>query len=51
MRTAQAHLVAWAGSNYLLFPLLAADYRKLGLIEYNGELRINSALLSVVLHD
>jgi len=26
-------------------------FRKLGLIEYNGELRINSSLLSVVLHD
>ena len=26
-------------------------FRKLGLIEYNGELKINSALLSVVLHD
>jgi CRP-like cAMP-binding protein len=26
-------------------------FRKLGLIEYNGGIRINSALLSVVLHD
>jgi CRP-like cAMP-binding protein len=26
-------------------------FRKLGLIEYNGELRINSSLLSVVLHE
>jgi CRP-like cAMP-binding protein len=26
-------------------------FRKLGLIEYNGELKINSALLSIVLHD
>ena len=26
-------------------------FRKLGLIEYNGGLKINSALLSVVLHD
>jgi CRP-like cAMP-binding protein len=26
-------------------------FRKLGLIEYNGELKINSSLLSVVLHD
>ena len=26
-------------------------FRKLGLIEYNGELKVNSALLSVVLHD
>lgn len=26
-------------------------FRKLGFIEYNGELRINSSLLSVVLHD
>ena len=26
-------------------------FRKLGLIEYNGGIRVNSALLSVVLHD
>ena len=26
-------------------------FRKLGLIEYNGEIKINSSLLSVVLHD
>lgn len=26
-------------------------FRKLGLIEYNGELRVHSALLNVVLHD
>ena len=26
-------------------------FRKLGLIEYNGDIKINSALLSVVLHD
>jgi CRP/FNR family cyclic AMP-dependent transcriptional regulator len=26
-------------------------FRKLGFIEYNGGLKINSALLSVVLHD
>ena len=26
-------------------------FRKLGLIEYNGGLKINSALLSIVLHD
>lgn len=26
-------------------------FRKLGLIEYNGELRVHSALLNIVLHD
>jgi hypothetical protein len=26
-------------------------FRKLGFIEYNGGLRINSSLLSIVLHD
>jgi CRP-like cAMP-binding protein len=26
-------------------------FRKLGFIEYNGELRINTSLLTVVLHD
>ena len=26
-------------------------FRKLGLIEYNGEITVNAALLSVVLHD
>ena len=26
-------------------------FRKLGFIEYNGELRVNNSLLTVVLHD
>jgi CRP/FNR family transcriptional regulator, cyclic AMP receptor protein len=26
-------------------------FRRLGLIEYNGGLKINSSLLSIVLHD
>ena len=26
-------------------------FRRLGLIEYNGTLKINSSLLSIVLHD
>jgi len=26
-------------------------FRKLGLIEYNGNLKVNSSLLSIVLHD
>ena len=26
-------------------------FRKLGFIEYNGELRVRSSLLGVVLHD
>jgi hypothetical protein len=26
-------------------------FRKLGFIEYNGELKIHSSLMSVVLHD
>ena len=26
-------------------------FRKLGLIDYNGELKVNSALLNVVLHE
>ena len=26
-------------------------FRKLGLIEYNGGLKINSSLLSIVLHE
>jgi hypothetical protein len=26
-------------------------FRKLGFIDYNGELRVHSALLNVVLHD
>ena len=31
--------------------VFTTQFRKLGLIEYNGTLKINSALLSVVLHD
>ena len=27
------------------------NFRKLGLIEYNGGLKVNSSLLSIVLHD
>jgi hypothetical protein len=26
-------------------------FRDLGLIEYNGEIKVNSSLLTVVLHD
>jgi hypothetical protein len=26
-------------------------FRKLGFIEYNGDLKINDSLLSIVLHD
>jgi CRP/FNR family transcriptional regulator, cyclic AMP receptor protein len=26
-------------------------FRKLGFIQYNGELRVNNSLLNVVLHD
>ena len=26
-------------------------FRKLGFIEYNGRLKVNSSLLSIVLHD
>jgi CRP/FNR family transcriptional regulator, cyclic AMP receptor protein len=26
-------------------------FRKLGLIEYNGELKVHSALLNVIIHD
>jgi CRP/FNR family transcriptional regulator, cyclic AMP receptor protein len=26
-------------------------FRKLGLIEYNGRLKVNSSLLTIVLHD
>jgi CRP/FNR family cyclic AMP-dependent transcriptional regulator len=26
-------------------------FRKLGLIEYNGDLKVHSSLLSVVVHD
>ena len=26
-------------------------FRKLGLIEYNGHLKVHSALLSIVVHD
>jgi DNA polymerase III delta prime subunit len=31
--------------------LLHEQVRKLGLIEYNGGLKVNSSLLSIVLHD
>jgi hypothetical protein len=31
--------------------LFMNKFRKLGLIEYNGGLKVNSSLLSIVLHE
>ena len=31
--------------------LFMTKFRKLGFIEYNGEIKINKSLLSVVLHE
>ena len=39
------------GSTRTRVNLFMNKFRKLGFIEYNGDLKIHSSLLSVVLHD
>jgi CRP/FNR family cyclic AMP-dependent transcriptional regulator len=50
-RLSQETLAEMIGSTRSRVNFFMNKFRKLGLIEYNGELKINSSLLSVVLHD
>lgn len=47
----QALLADMIGTTRARVSFFMNKFRKLGLIEYNGEVRVHSALLNVVLHD
>ena len=50
-RISQETLAEMIGTTRSRVNFFMNKFKKLGFIEYNGELRINSSLLSVVLHD
>jgi CRP-like cAMP-binding protein len=50
-RISQETLAEMVGTTRSRVNFFMNKFRKLGLIEYNGGLKINSALISVVLHD
>lgn len=50
-RVNQETLAAMIGTSRSRVNLLMNRFKKLGLIQYNGELTINTGLLDVVLHD
>jgi CRP/FNR family transcriptional regulator, cyclic AMP receptor protein len=50
-KISQESLAAMVGTTRPRVNFFLNKFRKLGFIEYNGELRINSSLLTVVLHD
>src|SRR6186713_1078770 len=50
-RISQETLAEMIGATRSRVNFFMNKFRKLGLIEYNGRLKINGALLSVVLHD
>ena len=50
-KISQATLAEMIGATRARVNFFMNKFRKLGLIEYNGGLKINSSLLSVVLHD
>jgi CRP/FNR family cyclic AMP-dependent transcriptional regulator len=50
-KVSQEALAAMIGTTRARVSFFMNRFRKLGLIEYNGELRVHSALLNVVLHD
>lgn len=50
-RISQETLAEMIGTTRSRVNFFMNKFRKLGLIEYNGTLKINAALLSVVLHD
>ena len=47
----QEILAARVGTTRSRINFFMNKFRKLGLIEYNGELKVHTALLSVVVHD
>jgi CRP/FNR family cyclic AMP-dependent transcriptional regulator len=50
-KISQATLAEMIGTTRSRVNFFMNKFRKLGLIEYNGKLKVNSSLLSVVLHD
>ena len=50
-KISQETLAEMIGSTRTRVNLFMNKFRKLGLIEYNGDLKIHSSPLSVVLHD
>jgi CRP/FNR family cyclic AMP-dependent transcriptional regulator len=50
-KISQEALAGMIGTTRARVSFFMNRFRKLGLIEYNGELRVHSALLNVVLHD
>jgi CRP/FNR family cyclic AMP-dependent transcriptional regulator len=50
-KISQETLAEMIGSTRTRVNLFMNKFRKLGFIEYNGDLKIHSSLLSVVLHD
>ena len=50
-KISQETLAEMIGSTRTRVNLFMNKFRKLGFIEYNGELKVHSSLLSVVLHD
>lgn len=50
-RISQETLASMIGTTRPRVNFFLNKFRKLGFIEYNGELKINSSLLTVVLHD
>ncbi len=50
-KVSQETLAEMVGTTRTRVNFFMNKFKKLGLIEYNGELKINSSLLAVVLHD
>jgi CRP/FNR family transcriptional regulator, cyclic AMP receptor protein len=50
-KISQETLAGMVGTTRARVSFFMNRFRKLGLVEYNGELRVHSALLNVVLHD
>jgi CRP-like cAMP-binding protein len=50
-KVSQEMLAEMIGTTRSRVSFFMNKFRKLGLIQYNGEIHINSSLLSVVLHD
>jgi len=50
-KVSQEDLAATVGTTRARVNFFMNKFRKLGLIEYNGELKVHSALLNVIVHD
>ena len=50
-RISQETLAEMVGATRSRVNFFMNKFRKLGLIEYNGEIKVNASLLSIVLHD